>query len=217
MSLINDALRQAKQAQQDAAAPPAPNLELRPIEPGQQIRHSVGLLWPAALLVVALLLLLLVWQQGHRPAQASVAEVNARAAAPGIPAPAPQPAPIPVVATPAPSPIAEPVPPAVATSSANATNSAQIAAVTLSYDRPDSINPDDGLPNIPAPAEAQPPKPAPPKLQAIIFSPTRPCVMISGKTLFVGDKLEELRVATIEKTSVTLIGAGQTNVLRLSE
>ena len=41
--------------------------------------------------------------------------------------------------------------------------------------------------------------------------------MISGKTLFVGDKLGDLRVVAIDKESATLAGAGQTNVLSLAE
>lgn len=60
MSLINDALKRAKEVQQDMAPPPAPNLQLRPVEPGQGMRRSFGLLVPAALAVVAVVLLLLV-------------------------------------------------------------------------------------------------------------------------------------------------------------
>jgi hypothetical protein len=41
--------------------------------------------------------------------------------------------------------------------------------------------------------------------------------MISGKTLFIGDKLGDLRVVAISKESAILAGAGQTNVLTLSE
>jgi hypothetical protein len=41
--------------------------------------------------------------------------------------------------------------------------------------------------------------------------------MIGGKTLFVGDRLGELRVVAITQDSATLAGAGQTNVLRLPE
>jgi len=41
--------------------------------------------------------------------------------------------------------------------------------------------------------------------------------MISGRTLFIGDKLEGLRVTAINRESVTLVGPAQTNVLTLSE
>ena len=62
-----------------------------------------------------------------------------------------------------------------------------------------------------------PPKPAPLRLQAIVFNPRRPSAMVSGKTLFVGDKLGDLRVVSISKDSAILVGGGQTNILTLSE
>jgi hypothetical protein len=39
--------------------------------------------------------------------------------------------------------------------------------------------------------------------------------MIGGRTLFVGDKLGDLRVLAIDRESATLGGAGHTNVLTL--
>jgi hypothetical protein len=212
MSLINDALKQAKQAQQEAAPPPAPNLQLRPIEPMQYSRRSVAFLWPASLVVVSLLLLFFVWQEAHRVAPPPPIEIQARASRPAAPAAAPQPAPAPTVQL-APEPAPAPLP----APTAGSTDVVQISAVPLSANPPTSINPADGIPNTPAPTEVPPPKPAPPKLQAIVFSPVRPSVMISGKTLFIGDKLEGLRVASIDRESVTLVGGGQTNVLSLSE
>ena len=41
--------------------------------------------------------------------------------------------------------------------------------------------------------------------------------MLSGKTVFVGDKVGEFRVRAIDQESVTLVGAGQTNILTLPE
>jgi hypothetical protein len=66
-------------------------------------------------------------------------------------------------------------------------------------------------------AAPTPATPAPLRLQAIIFNPRRPSAMISGKTLFIGDKLGDLRVAAISKESAILVGAGKTNVLTLAE
>ena len=60
-----------------------------------------------------------------------------------------------------------------------------------------------------------PPKPAPLRLQAIVYNPKRPSVLISGKTLFIGDKLGDLRVAAIDQESATLVGVDQTNVFSL--
>jgi hypothetical protein len=64
---------------------------------------------------------------------------------------------------------------------------------------------------------AAPPKPAPLRLQAIIFNPSRPSALISGKTLFIGEKLGALRVVAIDQESATLVGPGLTNVLSLSK
>ena len=41
--------------------------------------------------------------------------------------------------------------------------------------------------------------------------------MLSGKTVFVGDKVGEFRVRSIEQDSVTIVGGGQTNILTLPE
>jgi hypothetical protein len=39
--------------------------------------------------------------------------------------------------------------------------------------------------------------------------------MISGRTLFIGDRLGGLRLVAIDRQSATLIGHGRTNVLSL--
>jgi hypothetical protein len=50
-----------------------------------------------------------------------------------------------------------------------------------------------------------------------MFHPTRPSAMISGRLLFVGDKAGEFRVTAISQDSATLVGGGQTNLLKLSQ
>jgi hypothetical protein len=212
MSLINDALKKAKEAQQDAAPPPAPNLQLRPIEPAQVTRQGFGVMVPAAFVVVALLLLFLIWQRTQRNSPAHPADVQARTAMPAQPNRVP-PAPATVAVTPtAPAtPEAAPAPaPALVTEFAN-------AATAASNNAPAVVVADSEGTHTPAATEAAPPKPALPKLQAVIFSPIKPSVMINGKTLFVDDKVNGLRVAAIDRDSVTLVGGGQTNVLSLSE
>lgn len=201
MSLINDALKRAKAAQQQASLPP-PDLPLRPVEPGQQrARHSLGLLLPAALALVALLALLLVWQwaQTRQPGQPT--EVTARAAVSAVPAQSDwsaQPAS-------APAPVTDPTD-APAADAASAPTPSPLASAQES----------DVTAATPAAAPA-PPKPAPLRLQGILFNPRRPAAMINGKTVFVGDKLGDLRVVAIDQDSATLAGAGQTNVLSLAE
>jgi len=210
MSLINEALKRAKQAQQEAAPPPAPNLQLRPIEPTQYPRHSFGLVMPASIAVVALLLLFFVWQRAQPKGLTAPMEIQARAAMPAPPVAAPEPAPAAV----APIPTAEAVPDAQPAPSAAPEAS---PAVTPPADPPSAVPQDTVVANPAAVTEAPPPKPALPKLQGIVFSPTRPSVMIGGKTLFIGDKLNGLRVTAVSQESVTLVGAGQTNVLTLAE
>ena len=100
MSLINDALRRAKDAQQQTQPPPSPELPFKPVEPAPLgSPHGQGLLLPVALVVIALLLLLSAWQWFQHRNSTGPTEVNARTprVAPAIPAP--QPASAPAVAS----------------------------------------------------------------------------------------------------------------------
>jgi hypothetical protein len=203
MSLINDALKRAKAAQQQVSQPP-PDLPLRPVEPGQQhARHNLGLLLPAALALVALLALFLVWQWARTRQPGGSADVAARAVVPAVPAqpdwsvqPAPAPAP---VAAPAEAPVAN----STAEPAASPLDDAPETDVTAV------------APIAPPVAAPAPPKPAPLRLQGILFNPQRPAAMISGKTVFVGDKLGDLRVVAIGQNSATLANSARTNVLFL--
>ena len=53
------------------------------------------------------------------------------------------------------------------------------------------------------------------KLQGIFFRAVNPAVMISSKTLYVGDKIERAKVVAIDRESVSLEWYGETNVLTL--
>ena len=61
-----------------------------------------------------------------------------------------------------------------------------------------------------------PPKPPEPKLQGILFDAARPCAIVSGQTVFVGDRVGEFRVAAISKDDLTLQSETETKVLSLS-
>ena len=217
MSLINDALKRAKEAQQQAAPAPASNLQLRPIEPAQYTRPSIGLMLPAALAVVALLVLFFLWQLAHRTSAVAPTEVKARTAAPALPPSAPQAvatsvAPVPTAQpdiAPLPAPSTKPMPGSAGALGPNAASDSTNAPVAAA--------PDSAVANKAADIEAPPPKPAPTKLQGIVFSRTRPSVMIDSKTLFIGDKLNGYRVTAIDRESVTLVGTGQTNILTMAE
>ena len=217
MSLINDALRRAKDTQQQTPAPPSRNLPFRPVEPAPHSGgRGQGLLLPVALVVVALLSLLSAWQWFQHRNSTGSTEVNARTprVAPAIPAP--QPASVPAVASATqPDATAPPDSPSSSATGAAASLAADDAAAATNAPLADVQESE--ATNAAAMAAPPPPKPAPLRLQAIIFSPRRPSAMISGKTLFVGDKLGDLRVVAINKDSATLTGGGQTNVLSLPE
>ena len=66
------------------------------------------------------------------------------------------------------------------------------------------------------PVAIAPPKPLALKLQGILFAATRPCAIVNGRTVFVGDRLDEFRVVAISRDNVTLQSKTETNVLSLS-
>ena len=205
MSLINDALKRAKQAQQKNDPPPsAPSTPLRPAEPARPGDSPTGLLWPIA---VALLLLMIgagvVWFVVNRSgATKSVARVPTskpatQAASATTPMPIPtssQANPVPVVRShppAAPSPASAPAP--------TVTSPGQIPLAT----------------NVPAIATEAPP--ALPKLQGILYRPDRPSALLNGRTVLIGGRSGEFLVVAITQQSVTVVRAGQTNVLSLPE
>ena len=53
------------------------------------------------------------------------------------------------------------------------------------------------------------------KLQGLIWDPKRPSVVINGKSLFVGEKVDRVKVTAIDEESVTLTWNGQQRVLTL--
>ncbi len=223
MSLINDALRRAKDAQRQVPPPPPNYPPLRPVEPAQQTaRQGLGLLLPIALAVVALLVLLFAWQWVQRNGSLRSTEAGTREvrATTRVALPPPTVVPpdlaaagfVPVAqsgAAPQPAPASPPSP-----------RAAHVPAASAAPAVPDESAADAQVSettNAPAVTAPPPPKPAPLRLQGIVFNPSRPSAMINGRTVFVGDKMGDTRVVAIDRDSVTLVRAGQTNVLSLSE
>ena len=213
MSLINDALRRAKEAHQQTPVPP-PDLPFRPVEPGQQCaRRGLGLLLPVALLVVALLVLLLGWQWAQRRRAPTPVEAAARTApaagnrAEALPTPAKLGAAAAVPALPP-----QHQAPALVGAATPAADTAPGASNVAVADAQDSEATNAALAVAP-----EPPKPAPLRLQAILFNPKRPSAIISGKTVFIGDRVGVLRVASIDQECAVLTGPSQTNVLSLAQ
>src|ERR1043166_1645341 len=88
MSLINDALKRAKEAQQQAPSPATHNLEFKPVEPVQHSRSTPGLLVPAIVICVGLLIGTIVWASLKRSTPANEAKPQAAVMSPSA-APAP--------------------------------------------------------------------------------------------------------------------------------
>ena len=212
MSLINDALKRAKEAQQQTSPPPSPQMQFQPVEPSQRALHSLGLLVPAALAVVALLALIFVWQWAQARTAAREREVRALTPRVAKATIAPQTAkPSPALALPAVQPAPPPQRssrPAPATGVATTSTTPASPLLATEQDSKDT--------NSPAIAPP-PPTPPPLRLQAIVFNPKRPSALISGKTVFIGDRLGDSRVVAIDRESATLVGAGKTNFLTMPE
>jgi hypothetical protein len=218
MSLINDALKRAKEAQQSAPRE-NPGLQFHPVEPenppSTSSKGSLGVLLPVALAVMGLLLVLLVWQRikDHRnqvPREIPVRAVNPRPAlAESAPSQAQDTAPAARPAVPAPL-LATPTTPAsVQTSKSSGTSNAPTVASDLTSGEPAATN---GVALVPAPAL---PKPAPPKLQGVVWNPSRPSALINGQALFIGERISDYKLIRITPASATLSGSGQTIVLTL--
>jgi hypothetical protein len=195
MSLINDALKRAKEAQQQTpTAASGPSLTPTEPAPAPNAGSSKMLFYILIACVVIGNLFLFIYASNRDGKKSEPAHVAARelpaTTVVSTPSPAVLPAPAPVVAT---APPVEAGPVVVVTTATNAPVAEPAAVV----------------------APPEPPKPAPLKLQSIIMNPTRPSAMISGKFLFVGDRVQGFRVTAIDQETVTLVGNGQTNVLEL--
>jgi hypothetical protein len=175
MSLINDALKRAKQAQ-DKNPPPsasaAPPL-YRPAEP----RPDAGVGWflpvMAIVLVVAAMFFIGMALFKHETKHVVIAPPPTNSVE------------VPVMAVPVTN-----LPPV----------SNIVATPTVTTQSPPP------LPPVP-----------PPRLQGILFDPARPSAIVSGKAVFVGDYVGDMRVFQITKSGIMLVGDGITNELFLGE
>lgn len=185
MSLINDALQRAKQAQQSNPEGVA-QLQLRPAdtEPRPSRSRSTALLWGwIGCLILAAAVPFAVMQARTPkspedvPSPMAAVELN-RISMPSEAALQPSPA----AASQVPEPAAAP-------------DLGEQPVVTAA-----------------APVVAPPPAP---RLQAIVYSVAHPSAIVSGKTVYIGSRISEFQVASITPDSVTLVSSGQTNVVRL--
>jgi hypothetical protein len=187
MSLINEALKRAKQTQQENP-PGAPPLEFRPVEAEQKMNRRTALLTVGLVLVIIAILGLggaLVWYVSqNKPEPLPVA---ARVADAPL-APLPQNPPTPIESVAAKSPVES-------STKINEPNTNNVSTAEIAVEQI---------------------KPAPPKLQGIFFNPSNPSAVVNGRTVYLGDRMNGFRVMGISPVAVTLVSATETNVLSLS-
>jgi hypothetical protein len=213
MSLINDALKRASEAQQREQAP-RPELKFREAEPRGAGPKRFGWVWAAVITACVVTGVFVFWGQRrasnskiqtsnvaegedanqagkHSFGSSSDLKVHARE---------------------------EQVLPGAALASAKTVEPAQTEKVAVVAVGGTTIQETTKreVTNAPASSEAVVVK-AGPKLQGIVFNPASPSATISGKTVFVGEKVGEWRVIAIGRESATLVGNGETNVLRMGE
>ena len=232
MSLINDALKNAHKKADQPRQSPVDGLTLRPPEPSHPGRRN-GWLIPAlvglgfALAAIAAVNFYL--NRNSNSASPENLTVNAREAAPASD---------PVESTPrnpAPAePVKGPAPVTPKTLDSPKTTTAQTVVpvhsappVTAAARTSATLSPDNTAVTQPAPvatvgteagaAPVAPPQPEPLRLQAIVYHPTRPSALISGKTVFVGERVQGMKVVGITKETATVAGNGKNLVLKLPE
>lgn len=194
MSLINDALRQAKQANPASVTADGPVLHAVGTTPSS--RRS-GEFWGVLLLGVLLTLgVMFVWQSfssgqaAHLPLNKAAARVSA-----------------PPTVTPPATPVPEATPTVVHSTSPQAPTAPVKTVETVAT-----------MPAAPETATSEPAKPEAPiyKLQSVVYRARNPFALINGKDVTIGSKVGEATVVAIGQASVTLLdSAGQTNVLEV--
>jgi cytoskeletal protein RodZ len=200
MSLINDALKRAQESQQNNPPEPPSVSALRPVEDDRHRGPGLGLLLSLILmlLIVATGILLLQWMQMNRKTSGATQNAGEPAAS-SLALPAVSAAPArktePPPTTPEPQTSVQAPPPPVV--------SAPVAAPA----EPVPV----ATPVAPPPAKLEF------KLQGISYQPGRSTAVINGKSVHTGDRLGEARITAITAESVTLVSAGQTNVLTFGE
>jgi hypothetical protein len=198
MSLINDALKRAKQTQ-PLPPPVAPGPAMTPVE------HKHRMQWPVVVVPILLLAAVLVatwffWAASQSSRKNNSSDSHSKVAArekTSVSDAAAANDPTERTGTPSTGHLT--LAPSIKgngadAAQATATNAAPAADTTI--------------------AVLPPPKPHL-KLQAIFYRSKNPSAVINSKTVFRGDKVADAKVLAIDRESVTLWANGQTNVLTL--
>lgn len=218
MSLINDALQQARKS-----APRHLPSTMQPLQPvAAQPAFLPAWFWTSLVTLLATGAVFFIgWAWLHRRAHHGVVQPRAVLAAPAVSTTS-----YPLARPPAATVLAAPLtrPPAVAGTSVPVTRPSAVAATSVPLTRPPAVT------AAPAPVTRAPaaavtsvpvakPQPTPvarsplplnppgaPKLQGIFYSPTAPSAVVDGKSVRPGSEFGEYRVKAISKATVTLIG-----------
>ena len=208
MSLINDALKRAKQAQQENPFGGQPAAPLQPVDdasrPNYFLRSAVALLAVVTLACSGWFF----WKWGSSRGR-SVVTVNEAKAGP---------------AAQSKTPTQSPPHKSVILVSTNIVVRSNVAAAPQPgadvWSGPTNASITTSQPGAAAPAPAAEPAPPPSpfadlKLRSIIYREGKPAAVINGDMLHVGDEILGARVVRIELHSVTVERKGETNELRL--
>ncbi len=206
MSLVNDALKRAKEAQQPTPAPPISGPPFK--EPDTAEESSRWTTSPVTMAVVAVIALLVVWQslrrsngssrsEGDTTRVAARSHVTLETSPATVEPPSPKPEPAPTIST-------------HATMVKLAPHDVTTPSARDSATQPGTTTPPEVTP-------AAPPVPPPLRLQAVIWNPKRPSAMISGKTVFVGDRIQDFKVTRITQDSATLSSYSEVKVIRMRQ
>ena len=195
MSLINDALKRAQEAQRKDS----PAYIVSPMKPNAPASAPVAAPAPKPrrkqwnlswIMPVVIVLLVLVAVFFIAMAMAKRTEKNI-AVAPEISTPSQ----VETAAAPAPTPPVSAAPPAP-------------AAAAAPEPVPDVIGPGAIVVDVPKPVII---------LQGVVNDPKHPWAIVNGKTVYLGDNVEGMRVVKISRSSITLVGNSQTNIVYVGQ
>ncbi len=193
MSLINDALKQARQAQPKAAAP-ASGPTMRPVERACRPEEGQGFLLPSLIAVALLVGGVSIWEG-----------IGASNGAPKVSAHAPIPT----------------LQPAIPAAESRSIPTPQVSPSVSNTVPADAAAPGPAATpatNTVAPVEQPKPAPLVYKLQGIFYQPNNPSAVINGKPVFPGSRVGDATVVAITQDSATIVTlSGRTNVLELAE
>ena len=195
MSLINDALKRARDANKQRAEDGSPNVPLQPVDYAS--RPNRFLRFVAALILISAVALAVFyfskWWQAREQLQRLAATSDVPAARPAAEPAAPPENAATKYRIRVNTNVVVRTNPAALSPATTQTNVAPDAAVTVA-----ATNQSPDL-----------------KLQSIIYRLNRPAAVINGEMLYVGDTIKGARVISIDRHEVTVVLDGKTNVLNL--